>query len=73
MDVNCLLSNFWDRWELLYFMFERAEHRQVICRKDQEKKADHWPDCDMLPLGQTKLIKLILRYMTSYMKTNFYA
>ncbi len=40
-----MTDDFWDKWELLYGMFERAEAWQGIGCKD------HWPDCDMLPLG----------------------
>ena len=40
-----MTDDFWDKWELLYGMFERADAWAGIGCKD------HWPDCDMLPLG----------------------
>lgn len=40
-----MTDDFWDKWEHLYGMFERCYAWQGIGCKD------HWPDCDMLPLG----------------------
>ena len=40
-----ITDDFWDKWELLYNMFERAE---VWCN---HAGAGHWPDADMLPIG----------------------
>lgn len=40
-----ITDDFWDKWELLYAMFERAE---VWCN---HAGAGHWPDADMLPIG----------------------
>ena len=40
-----MTDDFWDKWELLYGMFERCHAWEGIGCKD------HWPDCDMLPLG----------------------
>ncbi|MCR5772933.1 MAG: glycoside hydrolase family 27 protein, partial [Butyrivibrio sp.] len=40
-----MTDDFWDDWKLLYGMFERADAWAGIGCKD------HWPDCDMLPLG----------------------
>ncbi len=40
-----MTDDFWDKWEHLYGMFERCHAWQGIGCKD------HWPDCDMLPLG----------------------
>ncbi|WP_051234071.1 glycoside hydrolase family 27 protein [Butyrivibrio sp. NC3005] len=40
-----MTDDFWDRWDLLYGMFERADVWSGVGCKD------HWPDCDMLPLG----------------------
>jgi len=40
-----MTDDFWDKWELLYDMFERADVWSGVGKKD------HWPDCDMLPLG----------------------
>ncbi|MBQ2824522.1 MAG: glycoside hydrolase family 27 protein [Oscillospiraceae bacterium] len=40
-----ITDDFWDKWELLYNMFERAEK---WCIHSGE---GHWPDCDMLPIG----------------------
>lgn len=40
-----IADDFWDKWELLYNMFERAE---VWCN---HAGAGHWPDADMLPIG----------------------
>ena len=40
-----ITDDFWDDWELLYNMFERAEKWSI-------HTADgHWPDADMLPIG----------------------
>ncbi len=40
-----MTDDFWDKWEHLYGMFERCYAWQGVGCKD------HWPDCDMLPLG----------------------
>ena len=40
-----ITDDFWDKWELLYDMFRRAETWCV------HAGAGHWPDCDMLPIG----------------------
>ncbi len=40
-----MTDDFWDTWKDLYGMFERAHAWEGVGRKD------HWPDCDMLPLG----------------------
>ncbi len=40
-----MTDDFWDKWELLYGMFERCHAWEGVGRKG------HWPDCDMLPLG----------------------
>lgn len=40
-----ITDDFWDRWELLYAMFERAEKWCV------HAGPGHWPDADMLPVG----------------------
>ncbi len=40
-----ITDDFWDRWELLYDMFRRAE---VWC---VHAGAGHFPDADMLPVG----------------------
>ena len=40
-----MTDDFWDKWEHLYGMFERCHAWQGVGCKD------HWPDCDMLPLG----------------------
>lgn len=40
-----ITDDFWDKWELLYDMFHRAE---VWCT---HSAAGHWPDADMLPVG----------------------
>lgn len=40
-----ITDDFWDRWDLLYNMFERA---QAWCC---HAGAGHWPDADMLPIG----------------------
>ncbi|KRE46727.1 glycoside hydrolase family 27 protein [Paenibacillus sp. Soil522] len=41
-----ITDDFWDRWELLYQMFERCE------KWFPYSGPGHWPDCDMLPLGR---------------------
>ncbi len=40
-----ITDDFWDKWELLKAMFERAEKWCV------HAGPGHWPDADMLPLG----------------------
>lgn len=40
-----ITDDFWDRWDLLYNMFERAEKWCI------HSGAGHWPDADMLPIG----------------------
>ncbi|MEW4370136.1 glycoside hydrolase family 27 protein [Paenibacillus kandeliae] len=40
-----ITDDFWDRWELLYEMFERCEEWAQFVEQGS------WPDCDMLPLG----------------------
>ena len=40
-----ITDDFWDKWELLYAMFERAEKWCI------HSGAGHWPDADMLPIG----------------------
>lgn len=40
-----ITDDFWDKWELLYNMFERAEKWCI------HTGAGHFPDCDMLPIG----------------------
>ncbi|NLJ83458.1 MAG: glycoside hydrolase family 27 protein [Halanaerobiaceae bacterium] len=39
-------DDFWDRWDLLYAMFERADAWSAFIGPG------HWPDADMLPLGR---------------------
>lgn len=40
-----ITDDFWDKWELLYAMFERAE------KWCTHTGTGHWPDADMLPIG----------------------
>ena len=40
-----ITDDFWDKWELLYNMFERCE------RWAEHVGESSWPDADMLPLG----------------------
>lgn len=40
-----ITDDFWDDWNLLYAMFERAEKWCI------HSGPGHWPDADMLPLG----------------------
>ncbi len=42
-------DDFWDKWELLYDMFSRA---QIWCI---HAGPGHFPDCDMLPIGNIRL------------------
>ncbi len=44
-DMWRITDDFWDRWDLLYNMFERCEKWSV------HTGAGNWPDCDMLPVG----------------------
>jgi hypothetical protein len=41
-----ITDDFWDRWPLLYQVFERCEKWYPF------SGPGHWPDCDMLPLGR---------------------
>lgn len=40
-----ITDDFWDKWELLLDMFERAEKWSI------HSAPGHWPDADMLPVG----------------------
>jgi hypothetical protein len=40
-----ITDDFWDKWELLYNMFERCEKWSI------HTGFDHYPDADMLPIG----------------------
>lgn len=40
-----ITDDFWDNWDLLFAMFERAEKWSI------HSGAGHWPDADMLPVG----------------------
>ena len=40
-----ITDDFWDKWELLYNMFERCE------KWCTHTGGGHWPDADMLPVG----------------------
>ena len=40
-----LTDDFWDHWDALYAMFDRAAEWAPFVRPG------NWPDCDMLPLG----------------------
>lgn len=40
-----MTDDFWDTWDALYAMFERAEKWCI------HSGAGHWPDADMLPVG----------------------
>jgi hypothetical protein len=40
-----ITDDYWDRWELLYDMFEKCE------KWSKYISPGNWPDCDMLPLG----------------------
>lgn len=43
-----ITDDFWDKWELLYDMFSRAE------KWCTHTGAGHWPDADMLPIGPVR-------------------
>ena len=47
-DMWRITDDFWDKWELLYAMFERAEK---WCTHTGN---GHWPDADMLPVGKLR-------------------
>ncbi|SFG77343.1 Alpha galactosidase A [Lachnospiraceae bacterium C7] len=40
-----ITDDFWDKWELLYDMFDRTYQWST------HYGPGHWPDCDMLPIG----------------------
>lgn len=44
-DLWRITDDFWDKWELLYEMFSRAETWCI------HTGAGNWPDADMLPIG----------------------
>ena len=44
-----ITDDFWDQWELLYAMFERAE------KWCTHSGPGHWPDADMLPIGALRM------------------
>ncbi|MCH5273289.1 MAG: glycoside hydrolase family 27 protein [Lachnospiraceae bacterium] len=44
-----ITDDFWDRWNLLYNMFERAE--KWCIHSGVTTDHGHWPDADMLPIG----------------------
>ncbi len=44
-DLWRITDDFWDKWELLYEMFSRAERWCI------HTGAGNWPDADMLPVG----------------------
>lgn len=44
-----ITDDFWDRWDLLYNMFERAE--KWCIHSGISDGRGHWPDADMLPIG----------------------
>ncbi|MBO5621728.1 MAG: alpha-galactosidase, partial [Butyrivibrio sp.] len=46
-----MTDDFWDDWKLLYNMFDRAKDWEGVGCKD------HWPDCDMLPLGRLSILE----------------
>ncbi|MBE5835450.1 MAG: glycoside hydrolase family 27 protein [Butyrivibrio sp.] len=43
-----ITDDFWDKWELLLAMFERAEKWAI------HAGPGHWPDADMLPVGSLR-------------------
>lgn len=43
-----ITDDFWDEWELLYGMFERAD------KWSTHTGAGNWPDADMLPIGPVR-------------------
>ena len=45
-----ITDDFWDKWELLYDMFSRAE------KWCTHTGAGHWPDADMLPVGAIRQV-----------------
>jgi len=47
-DMWRITDDFWDKWELLYAMFERAEKWSI------HTGAGNWPDADMLPIGPVR-------------------
>ena len=44
-----ITDDFWDRWDLLYNMFERAE--KWCIHSGVTATHGYWPDADMLPIG----------------------
>lgn len=47
-DMWRITDDFWDKWELLYDMFERAAKWSI------HTGAGNWPDADMLPIGPVR-------------------
>lgn len=48
-----ITDDFWDKWELLYDMFSRAE------KWCTHTGAGHWPDADMLPIGPVRQVESV--------------
>ncbi len=49
-DMWRITDDFWDQWDLLYAMFERAEKWSI------HTGAGNWPDADMLPIGPLRQV-----------------
>ncbi len=49
-DMWRITDDFWDKWELLYNMFERCE------KWCTHTGAGNWPDADMLPIGPIRQV-----------------
>lgn len=49
-DMWRITDDFWDRWDLLYNMFERAE------KWCTHTGGGNWPDADMLPIGPVRQV-----------------
>lgn len=44
-NMQRITDDFWDKWELLYNMFERCDKWSTLVTRG------NWADCDMLPIG----------------------
>ncbi len=50
-DMWRITDDFWDRWDLLYDMFDRAQRWCI------HVGAGSWPDADMLPVGPIRQVE----------------
>lgn len=62
-----ITDDFWDKWELLYDMFSRAE------KWCTHAGAGHWPDADMLPVGPIRQVYDVNNWTNSHRMSRHHA